>query len=143
MDPGREGMAGRPEEAFAVLARLVGANPRTYKRWRQSRIVLGPRGDAPSELDAIEVGAVHALLTQLGDSDGRNAWNQIRKRLLELDPTPDMRVVWAEPYQVRLCVDDEEVGAAASTDSQPVTVVRVGLAAIEARRRLRERAKGL
>jgi hypothetical protein len=136
-------MAGRPEEPFAVLARLVGRNPRTYKRWRKSRIVLGPRAEHPTELDAIEIGAVHALFTQLGDSDGRNAWNQVKARLLKLEPTSALRVVWAEPYQVTLCLNDEDVGVAASTDSQPVTVVRVGIAAIEARRRFRQRASGL
>jgi hypothetical protein len=136
-------MAGRPEEAFAVLARLVGRNPRTYKRWRKSGIVRGPRAEHPTELDAIEIGAVHALFTQLGDSDGRNAWNQVRTQLLQLEPSVAMRVVWAEPYQVTLCLNDEEVGAAASTDNQPVTVVRVGVAAIEARRRFRQRASGL
>lgn len=136
-------MAGRPEEAFAVLARIVGTNPRTYKRWRESKIVLGPRADDPTELDAIEVGAVHALFSQLGDSDGRNAWNRVRARLLQLEPTTATRVVWAEPYQITLCLTDEEVGVAASTDNQPVTVVRVGIAAIEARRRLRQRASGL
>jgi hypothetical protein len=66
-----------------------------------------------------------------------------KARLLQLEPTAAIRVVWAEPYQVTLCITDEEVGVAASTDNQPVKVVRVGIVASEARRRLRQRAGGL
>lgn len=132
---------GRPEGPEGILGRLVGKESVTYKRWVTEGIVHGPRGvdDAPTDLDAIEVGAADAVLTALGDDDGRIAWTQLGQRIIEAEQTPSLRVVWREPYEAVLCRDDAEVGRAASGNGRPIQVVDVGSAALEARRRLRLR----
>jgi len=132
----------RPEGPEGTLGRLVDKDPITYKRWSTDGIVHGPSGDngQPVELDAIEVGAFDALLTVLGDEDSRTAWGQVRERLLRIEPTEALRVVWREPYEALLCANDAEVGRAATGNGKRfIKVIDVGSASIEARRKLQLR----
>src|ERR1700686_1625959 len=127
----------RPEGPDGILGRLVDKDPITYKRWSTDQIVHGPSGEdgQPAEVDAIEVGAFDALLTVLGDEDSRTAWGQVRERLLRIEPTEALRVVWREPYEAILCTNDVEVGRAATGNGKRfIKVIEVGSAAIEARR---------
>jgi hypothetical protein len=132
-------MPGRPEGPEGILGRLVGKESITYKRWVADGIVHGPRGvnGEPTDLDAVEIGAAAALLTTLGDEDGRTAWRQVSERILQIKPTDALRVVWREPYETILCANDAEVGRAASGNGRPIQVIDVGSASLEARRRLR------
>jgi hypothetical protein len=138
-------MAGRQLEAIGVLAGLARVDSTTYRRWLRSNLVEEPADAAtPSETNAMEAGAAACIFRELGDSDGRIAWKQVRQQVMAGAPTEASRIVWrAEIFRADFCRDDQEVGIAASLDTRPVRVVRVGAAAVEARDGLRRRATGL
>jgi hypothetical protein len=114
---------------IALLARLAGIRPQTYRKWQGEGLVDGPRSDKPTALDVVEAAAAAELIKELGAADGRLAWDQTRKGILSRVPASTVRVVWRwELFEAVLCADDAAVGRAVSTDERPARVVFVGKA---------------
>ena len=137
-------MAGRRPGAIAVVARLAGIRPQTYRKWQVEGIVDGLRSDKPTAVEVVEAAAAAALIKELGAADGRVAWDQVRRGILSRVPASTVRVVWRwEVFEAVLCPDDAAVGRAISVDERPARVVFVGRATAGALDGLRRRAKGL
>jgi hypothetical protein len=125
-------MGGRREEAIALLARLSGITPQTYRNWQEEQLVDGPRSEDPTELDVVEAAAVAELMREL-KGDGRSAWRQVRRDLLGMVPGPSTRVVWRRAvFEALLCSSDQAVGRAISVDTRSARVVFVGRAVRQA-----------
>lgn len=135
---------GRPNGAVSILARLVGKERTTYLGWQEEDLVRGPRGANPTDLDALEVGALAFLLDELGDEDGRIAWKQVREAILAGIPSDEIRLVWhGEGWQAELCYDDKALVRSVASDSRPLRVLPLGRAANRRLAALRRRSGGL
>lgn len=129
---------------MALLSRLSGIKPQTYRKWQREGLIDGPRSDKPTALDVVEAAAAAAIIKDLGASDGRIAWDQIRKGILSRVPSSTVRVVWrGEVFEAVLCADDAAVGRAISVDDRSARVVFVGRAIRVALDGLGRRVKGL
>jgi hypothetical protein len=136
-------MAGRPAEAISLLASIVGVTSQTYRNWKGEDLVRGPREEEPTDLDVVEVVALRYLLKELGDADGRVAWDAVRDRLLATIPGESLRLVWHERwFTAELCSDDADLSRAIS-DELPVRVLALGKVVIRPLDGFRHRAEVL
>lgn len=128
------------------MANLAGVDESTVRRWQGQKAIRALTGPSQrvTEADALEVGAVKALVDGLGAEHALMAWKRVRAQLAGIgEPRSTIWVVW-RPYQATLCQTDAEVGAAAATLAvnallHRISVVQIGGSAIEARQRLRDR----
>jgi hypothetical protein len=121
-----EQMPGRPVEAISLLAEIVGVSGQTYRNWKAEDLVRGPRADEPTDLDVVEVVALRYLLKELGDANGRVAWDDVRDELLQTIPAQAVRLVWHDRwFKAQLCGTDEDLSNAVATEL-PIRVLAIG-----------------